>query len=197
MATPTGKFKTKFGRAFTAGKGLPQVSTDIDSVRAYQFEVHFFGSPNTGLHDDYTLAAKQVSPVGMASEDIEVHRVNDKMFYPGKPSMEEITITFDNLYNKATTEGLWAWFKSTYDPLTGEMTKKAKPGGSGSTFKAHKMEVIMLDNTLTPHSVVAAYGVYPKSWRTSELNYATNDFHTLEVAFRFDFLDNYNFGAGA
>tara|TARA_Y100000310_G_scaffold20095_1_gene19613 strand:+ start:4879 stop:5469 length:591 start_codon:yes stop_codon:yes gene_type:complete len=191
MAT-IGKYKTRFGRKFTAGRGLPVVSTDIDSVRTYQFEVHFFGSPDSALHNDYTLAAKQVNPVNYGVEDIEVHRVNDRLFYPGKPGAEELTITFDNLYSKDTTRGLWDWFKSTYDPLTGEMTKFSKPAIPNATFKAHKMEVILLDNTLTPHSVVAAYGVWPKSWRTAELNYNTNEFHTIEVAFRFDFLDNFN-----
>ena len=198
MADTIGRYKTRFGRNFKAGKGLPQVSTDIDSVRAYQFEVHFNGVPATAgaQEEDYTLAAKQVSPVMYGVDDIPVHRGNDILFYPGKPSLEEITVTFDNLYLKSTTKGLWEWFKTTYDPLTGEVAKNSKPGGGG-TFKANKMEIILLDNTLTPHSVVAAYSVWPKSWRTAELNYSTNDFHTIEVSFRFDFLDNFKVGSSS
>lgn len=188
-------YKTKFGRSFSAGKGLPAVSTDLDSVRAYQFEIHFFGLPDDLQLDqgDLTLAAKQISPVGYATEDIEVHRVNDKLFYPGKPSPEEITVTFDNLYLRESASTLWKWFRATYDPLTGEMTKNASPGGGANkTFKAHKVEIIQLDNTLTPHASIELYGVYPKSWKASEFNYSTSEFHTLEVTFRYDFMDQFN-----
>ena len=41
----TSYYKNKYGREFTPGQGLPTISTDLDSVRAYQFEIHFFGLP--------------------------------------------------------------------------------------------------------------------------------------------------------
>jgi hypothetical protein len=188
-------YKTRFGRSFTAGQGLPTISTDLDSVRTYQFEIHFFGLPDELQlqQTELTLAAKQVSPVGFSVEDIEVHRVNDKVFYPGKPTPEELTVTFDNLYLKESATTMWKWFKATYDPLTGEITKNSAPGGSANkTFKAHKVEIIQLDNTLEPHSAVGLYGVYPKSWKASEFNYSTNEFHTIEVTFRYDFLNQFN-----
>lgn len=189
------KYRTEYGRKFKAGQGLPVISTELDSVRAYQFEIHFFGLPAElqTVQSDLTLAAKQVSPVGMTVEDIEVNRVNDKVFYPGKASPEELTVTFDNLYLRTTSQTLWEWFKSVYNPLTGEMTQNAAPGGAaGNTFKAHKVEIVQLDNTNTPHSVTEIYGVYPKSWKGAEFNYSTNDFHTIEVTFRYDFMDQFN-----
>lgn len=197
MAVPSSFFKTRYGRAFTPGRNLPQVSTELDSVRAYQYEIHFFGLPTSvgpAGGTDLTIAAKQVSPIGMSVEDIEVNRVNDKMFYPGRPALEEVSITFDNLYLKNTAPDLWTWFTSIYDPLTGEMTKFAAPGGDPRrTFKATKMEVILLDNTITPHSAIELYGVYPKSWRGAELNYSTNEFHTIEVSFRYDFMNHFKY----
>ena len=88
---------------------------------------------------------------------------------------------------------MWKWFRSTYDPLSGEMTKNSAPGGGQNrTFKAHKVEIIQLDNTLEPHSSMELYGVYPKSWKASEMNYATNEMHTIEVTFRYDFLNQFN-----
>ena len=180
-------------RPYEPGKSLPIVSTELDSVRTYQFEVHFYGLPLDllGEQTDLTLAAKQVSPPGGFSvEDIEVNRVNDKMYYPGRPSPEEVTITFDNLYNRRTQETLWEWFKAIYDPITGDMTKNSSPGGSGNaSFKATKMEIIQLDNTKTPHASIELYGVYPKAFRPGEHNYSTNDMHTIEVTFRYDFMD--------
>ena len=175
------------------GRGLPQISTQLDSVRAFQWEIHFFGlPPDVSNSRDLTLAAKQVSQVGMRVEDIEVHRVNDRVFYPGKPSPDELTVTFDNLYLRETNSDLWRWFKTQYDPLSGQMTKNAPPGGNLTPAKANKAEIILLDNTLTPHIQIDLLGIYPNAVREAELNYAINEFHTVEVTFRYDFIDIQN-----
>jgi hypothetical protein len=110
------------GRQFNQGEGLPRVSTNLDSIRAYQFEVQFDGIPRGNPADktNLTLAAKQVSPIGMATESIEVRRINDLIKYPGQSKFEAVTITFDNLLLMNTSEVLWKWFKATsYDPITG------------------------------------------------------------------------------
>jgi hypothetical protein len=188
-------YKNKYGRNFTPGQGLPTVSTDLDSVRAYQFEIHFFGLPEDITNStDLTLAAKKVGGLEMKNEAIVIDRVNDKLHYPGKTTPAELTVDFDNLYLRETAADLYRFFRHTYDPITGEMTKSAQPGGTaGTTFKADKVEVVMLDNTLTPHSVIELYGVYPTSWSASEFNYSQNQFHQLTVNFKYDFMNVYNY----
>jgi hypothetical protein len=188
-------YKNKYGRNFTPGQGLPTVSTDLDSVRAYQFEIHFFGLPEDITNStDLTLAAKKVGGLEMKNETIVIDRVNDKLHYPGKTTPGELSVDFDNLYLRETASDLYRFFRHTYDPITGEMTKSAQPGGSaGTTFKADKVEVVMLDNTLTPHSVIELYGVYPTSWSASEFNYSTSQFHQLTVVFKYDFMNVYNY----
>lgn len=185
-------------RPFRKGENLPKISTALDSVRSYQFEVQFFGLPpaiSVQQTTDLTLAAKQVGAVGYGVEDIAVARVNDRVYYPGQVTFDSISITFDNLYLRRTCAALWTWFKSIYNPLTGNMTELAAPGGPGNnTFKAVKMRVVELDNTRTPHAAIEFYGVYPKSVRFSEKNYNNNDFATIEVEFRYDFLDYFNYG---
>jgi hypothetical protein len=191
----TSYYKNKYGRDFTPGQGLPTVSTDLDSVRSYQFEIHFFGLPEDVTNQtDLTLAAKKVGGLEMKNEVITVERVNDKLHYPGKNTPGELTVDFDNLYLRETAADLYRFFRHTYDPITGEMTKSSQPGGgAGSTFKADKVEVVMLDNTLTPHSVIELYGVYPTSWTASEFNYTQNQFHQLTVNFKYDFMNVYNY----
>ena len=190
-------YKDKYGRSFTPGQGLPTISTELDSVRAYQFEIHFFNLPGdiTGLNqNDLTLAAKKITGIEMNSEAIVIDRVNDKVHYPGKVTPGDLVVTFDNLYLRETASDLWRYFKHTYDPITGEMTKSAQPGGTaGVTFKADKVEIVQLDNTMTPHSTVELYGVYPTKWAAAEFNYATNDFHTLDVTFKYDFMQQFNY----
>lgn len=183
-------------RPFRKGESLPKVSTTLDSVRAYQFEVQFFGLPGSlsNQQQDLTLAAKQVGSIGFGVEDIAVHRVNDTVYYPGKPTFDSVSITFDNLYLRSTCKTLWEWFKTTYDPISGDMTKLAAPGGSPNrTFKANKMRIIELDNTRNPHAAIELYGVYPKSVSFSEKNYSTSEYATISVDFRFDFMDYFNY----
>lgn len=197
MADLTGPIKyTVFGnRSFRPGQELPKVSTDLESVRASMFEVHFEGlnflDGDAGTY--LTLAAKQVSPIGMSVEPIEVHRMNDKVFYPGKASPEELTITFDNLYIKKINIDLWRWFRNIYDPLTGEITKlAASTAGARRSFKANRVQIVKVDNNRVPHSIVEVYGVFPQSYKLAELNSTTNEFDTIEVNFKYDFMGYFN-----
>ena len=189
--------KNNYRANFQPGRTLPKISTSLDSVRTYQFEIRFYGIPTVpGVNLDQdtqfvlTTAAKQVGPVGGSVDEIVVDRLNDKVYYPGKFSPEALTVTFDNQLLSKTTPALWNWFKTIYDPMTGDMTKLSAPGGAGNrTFKSPKVSILELDNTNEPHAYIEMYGVYPTGVRFSEKNYASNDFSTVEVTFRYDFID--------
>tara|TARA_R100000951_G_scaffold109995_1_gene107688 strand:+ start:2924 stop:3589 length:666 start_codon:yes stop_codon:yes gene_type:complete len=185
-----GYYKSK--RTFEPGKTLPDVSNDLDSVRAYQFEITFkdLQVGNNVGKESLTLAAKRVSGLATRNEFITVDRVNDKLYYPGKVTNEDLQIEFDNLYIKDTAGDLYKYFKTIYDPITGEMTKNARPGGAGQgSFKTAMIQIVELNNTMTPHATTNVFGAFPISWAASEFNYATNDFHTLTLTMKYDFLD--------
>lgn len=161
----------------------PYISTKLDSVRAYQWEIQFTGLNGASNPDRVlTVAAKSVSQTGYAVEDIEVHRLNDKVFYPGKASTEDLTVIFDNLYVQKMSSLLYNWIRNTYDPVTGILERN---GANGMKLNAH---IIQLGNNGQPISNTKLIGMYPKSWKQAEFNYATNEFHTLEVMFRYDFI---------
>jgi len=188
------KYKNTFRNA-RLGQALPVISTELDSVRNYMFEVTFEGLPSdiSGETDGLTLAAKQVESTGISVEDIEVRRLNDQIYFPGSVKNEELVITFDNLYLKKSAGTLWEWFRSIYDPLSGNATKYARPGGSLGTFKAMKLRVLELDNTRNPHAAIEFYGVYPRAVKFSEKNYSQSEFATINVTFRYDYMDYYNY----
>lgn len=198
MASPNPAYKKANADdfvSFSPGKTLPEISEKANSIRAYSWEAHFIGLDmfnNTGgpqgLPTDFTLAAKQVSQAGYTVEDIEVNRVNDKYWYPGKATQDELVILFDNLLKNKASLQLWRWFKQIYDPLTGEQTKGVEAGTKGS-FKCKKLEIIQLDGKMKPVLTTQYYGVYPKSYKPGEKNYSTNEMDTVEMTFRYDRMD--------
>jgi hypothetical protein len=174
--------------------GLPLISTALDSVRTYQFEVTFEGVPNSSVQQSLTLAAKQVAAVGFGVETIKVFRVNDLVHYPGKVAHEAVKITFDNLYAVKSQEALWEWFKTVYNPMTGDQTSgNSRLGSPGSRqFKAKRLRIVELDNTRTPIGAIDLYGVYPEKVEFAERNYASQgDFNTMVVDFQYDYIDYY------
>ena len=189
-----------FGRIINPTKdNLPELSYGLDSARVYNFEVHFHGVPGydapinetnqatagveaSKVKKFLTLAAKKVTSAGHTVEDIAVRRLNDVMYYPGAVSNDELTITFDHLNGHPSTEGLFQWFRAaSYDPRT----------GISAGYKSARVEVVQFTADRKIRSINTYYGVYPKSFKPAELNYNTNnEFHTYEVALRYDFMDH-------
>ena len=171
----------KGNRGTPTSGGLPTLSKDLESIRAYQFEVDFTLSKQN-KSTTFKLAAKQVQAAGFSVADIEVHRVNDKVYYAGKPNQDNLVVTFDNLIKDNTAGELWKWFKGTYDPLTGHL-------GTASDSKVNMVEVLQLNGDLSLKSSTKYFGVYPTGYKNAEWNYSTSDFHTIEVTFRYDFME--------
>ena len=177
-----------FGRVISQGSktDMPKLSTKLDSIRAYQWEIEFNppGELKAGdTNQTFTIAAKQVSELGYNIEDIVVNRVNDRYYYPGKPTPDEVTVTFDNLLDQGAGPLLYKWAQHTYNPLTGEY------GDINLDVKSNVI-IHQLNGNREPISSVTLYAAYPKSYRTAEYNYATEEFHTIQITFRFDFMSS-------
>jgi len=188
-----------------AKQSRPTISTSLDSVRAYQWEITFAKSGLDKLGDQVkplTLAAKQVNGIGMSVEDIEVNRVNDKVYYPGRPSMEELVVTFDNLQQTKVDKLLFSYFSSVYNPVTGVLGSGHVGTGTvagtaiAAPFKS-TLSVLQLDGKGDIRNEIKLFGAYPKNITHGEYNYSTNEFHTLEMTFRYDFFHTFANADGA
>ncbi len=115
-------FANNLNRNLSDGKGLPSISQDIDSIRAYQWEIVFHPPAEIEVPFDFskplTIAAKSVNGVGFDIEPIEVNRINDKVFYPGKATAQELVVTFDNLLKTKNGFQLYKYIQTVYDPVT-------------------------------------------------------------------------------
>ncbi len=181
----TDYYATQTNRPILKSGDLPNLSHDLESYRAYQWEVDIVLPEGMSNGEVLTLAAKQVTQIGFTSEDIVADRVNDKFYYPGKVAPEEVTITFDNVIKGQAAEKLFSWMATVYDPATGAFTPQFIQG-EGS-FKTD-IRIYQLDNTMSAVKHINLYGAYPKAWKLAEFNYATNEFHTIEVTLRYDFV---------
>ena len=164
--------------------GLPKVSTQIDSIRIYNFEVQFNGTNGTNAGEFLTLAAKRVQSAGASVEDIQVRRLNDLMHYPGAANHDALIITFDNLLLQPTSYRLYEWFsKGSYDMRNGQVS-------NANISKMHSIDVLHLDNSKNVNFIQSYYGVYVEKFAPGEHNYSTaNDFHNYDVTFRYDFME--------
>tara|TARA_R110001583_G_scaffold61815_2_gene182320 strand:- start:225 stop:812 length:588 start_codon:yes stop_codon:yes gene_type:complete len=185
----TSYYANNLNRNLNDNDGLPVISQDLDSVRSYQWEITFFPPSEIevplGFSKPLTLAAKKVAGMQVAVEDIVVNRVNDVTYYPGRPSMGELVVTFDNLLKTKAGFQLYKYLQTVYDPATGEFgsTFLSNPGQFKTTA-----EILELDGQMDPVSMVKLVGLYPKKFVKAEKNYSTNDFDTIDVTFRYDFL---------
>lgn len=191
MATPDNSiFNNSFSR--NPSVKLPTISTDLETVRTYQFEVNFEGFPAVTENDrdgggvDVTVAAKQVGQISYGVESIPLDRLNDKVHYPGKPNYEPVEITFDNLLLKNSSEALWSSFKEVYSPMTGFAGQRLN---NGKSYKGQRMTIVELNGANEPIASVELFGVYAEKVAFGERNYSTNEFNTITVTFRFDFVN--------
>jgi hypothetical protein len=186
---------------------LPVISQGLDAVRTYQWEFQLdlpavAVNPSTsvagalaavvsaaaqggGAQQTVTLAAKQVGGFGYKFADIEVHRVNDKVFYPGKLEQDELTVTFDNLLSTSMGKLFYEYLASVYDMRTGHYNSD---GGAVGSYKT-SARILEFDGGGNIQTVYDFKGLYPKGFTKAEKNYSTSEFDTMEVKFRWDFMN--------
>jgi len=175
-------------------QGLPVISTELDSVRTYGWEVDFAlpagfrlgGKDGNATKRSLTLGAKSVSEFGFNFQDIQVDRMNDKAYYPGKVTNDEVTISFDNLLTaggeKYNTEGqmLLEYMNMVYSQTTGRAV---------TTNYKQTLRIKEFDTAGNVRAIYELLGAYPKAYKKAEKNYATgNTFDTVQMTFRYDFI---------
>lgn len=165
-------------------RSLPSLSTNLDSIRTYNFEIRISG-PLLSNNDkqSFILGAKKVTSSGHKIEPIAVRRLNDTFYYPGGADSDELIITFDHQLETKAVDAVYTWLKNgAYNPETG-LSPQADLG------KQTILDIMYLDSGRNVSKVVSYFGCFPVSFKPSEHNYNTNnEFHTFEATFRYDFM---------
>jgi hypothetical protein len=173
-------YKSEYDRDTSQGTAMPLISTKADARRAYEWEIKFELPTLQSGTTSFELAAKKVSGSGFKVDKIQVDRVNDKTFYAGKATPDELTVVFDNLKNDDVLAKLYATMKSSYDPNTGTFSVVDQYKGL--------LNVIQLNEIRDPVGESRYVGVFMTSWKPSDYDYAQNEFHTITCTFSYDFV---------
>lgn len=195
--------KLYLDRATALGTGGHTMSHELESYRAYSWQIEipkFAGivGETFDAQERLTLAAKSVGSIGFAVDDVEVNRVNEKFFYPGKPTPDEVVVVFDDFIKGDIAEQLFAWMRTVYDPVYGIHYAGIGGGDSitGAAFDVPNFKrpvtIWQLDQHRNPKNHIILYGCYPKAWKLGEFDYASGDFHTIEMTLRYDFAVQYS-----
>jgi len=169
-----------------------KISTSLDAIRSYQFEVDFRNIPALGDYKegDLQIGVNKVTSFGPKIEAIEINRVNDVVKYPGKMKFEPLTITFDNQLLLPQYAHLWEYIKAVYNPLTGTYHNPASGARNIATIKASRIIVRQLSGQNTPISETTFWGVFPMEYAISEMKYSeATSVNTIDVKFSFDTMD--------
>jgi hypothetical protein len=169
-----------------------KISTSLDAIRSYQFEVDFRNIPALGDYKegDLQIGVNKVTAYGPKIDMVEIHRVNDIVKYPGKMKFEGLSITFDNQLLIPQYAHLWEYIKSVFNPLTGQYYTPATGARSIASIKTSKIIVRQLSGQNTPISETTFWGVFPMEYAIAEQKYSeSNTVNTIDVKFSFDTMD--------
>jgi len=194
--------KLYLDKATDLGTGGHTMSHELESYRQYSWQIEIpkfagvLGQAFDG-QERLTLAAKSVSQIGFTVDDVEVHRVNEKFYYPGKPTPDEVTVVFDDFIKGDIAEELFAWMRTVYDPVYGvHYAGIGSDDVTGKLFNAPNFKrpvtIWQLDQHRNPKNHIILYGCYPKGWKLGEFDYSNGDFHTIEMTLRYDFAVQYS-----
>jgi hypothetical protein len=85
--------------------------------------------------DAFAFAAKSCSIPQISFNALEQQRMNERFFFAGKPTWNDLSTSFYDYIVSATSQScspgdfLWAWCRTIYDPQTGVMGYKSEYHG--------------------------------------------------------------------
>ena len=132
--------------------------------------------------NDLAFAASTAARPGMTFNQIETHRLNDKFYWAGKPTWNELPMTFYDFINEANSVSqiLWKWKDKIHDPVSGQM-------GFKRNYSAPSAMLAML----TPEMEVAEkwflFNIWPTNLDGQELSYEDDGIAMMSVTFRYDY----------
>lgn len=98
-------------------------SSTLEPLRQNRWIMQFQSIPGGGDASKLAFVAKSANAPAMSFAPQESHRLNEKYKIAGKPSWNDITMTFYDYIRGADSAGdiMYNWMQRIYNPITGQM----------------------------------------------------------------------------
>lgn len=155
-----------------------------EAKRKNRWQLSFLDVPSKLFNDDPTvkrnmeLALLSASRPSWNLEEVELHRLNEKFYVPGKATYEPITVTYQDFIESRISEVLFEWSRTVYNPMTGAMGYKRAIGV--------KAFLTMLDPLGIPVEIWTLLGAWPQSINFQDLDMSSSEQANVEVTVRYD-----------
>lgn len=117
----------------------------------------------------------------VSTEEQEIHRLNERFYFAGKPTWEAIECTFYD-YDKggnSAAQILYHWFTAIYNPLTGGQ-------GYAIVYKTNATLVVLgPDGKII--EIWDLFGMFPTTVNFNELSYEGSEAMQVNATFRYDY----------
>lgn len=169
---------------------MPLVLSDsktpiMESLRKNRWLMQFNKIPGLatqGANESLSFVATSAVAPTLSFEQKEYHRLNEKFYTAGKPSWNELPMTFYDFISGTSSAAhiLYKWSTKIYDPLTGAMSYKREYATTGT--------LAQLDPKGDPIRIWNLYYLWPFTVNFGDgLDASSDDISTISVTFRYDF----------
>lgn len=126
-----------------------------------------------------SFALKTTGLPGGEFAEITVDYINNKYYFPGKWTWNEIEVTLRDFIGVDTAGALYKWFRTCFNPQTGE---QALAAGMKQTITIHLLDP--QGNEIEQWSLV---GAWPKKFNWGDgMDYSSDEIRELTMGFRYD-----------
>jgi len=133
-------------------------------------------------HEIKKFALKTTGLPGGEFAEITVDYINNKFYFPGKWTWNEVEMSFNDYFGSNVSQELYKWFKASFNPSTGE-----QPMAEGLK---KTISIITLGPDGEEIEKWHLKGAWPKKFEWGDgLDYSSDDPRTMTVSFRYDYAE--------
>jgi hypothetical protein len=156
-------------------------SSTLEPIRRNRWVMQFTAVPGGGDAENLAFAAHTAARPSITYNVVEHQRLNERFYIAGKPTWNEIPMTFFDFIQGPTSvsEILWNWNNAVYNPITGAMGFKNEYTTSGT--------LAMLDPAGGIVQVWNLFKIWPYTIGWGELSADDDGVAEVSVTFRYDY----------
>ena len=158
--------------------------------RKFRWTLQITGNGSCGGATSPPYFVKVASRPSIQFDETEVHFMNDKIYIPGKPTWEPITVTFLDT-NQFGTPELLTWLSSVYDF---SKASSRKMSSKRSAYTA-SVSLTMYDGCSAPLENWVLADAWPSAMNFGDLDYSSSEIADIQVTLRYSMV-SYTSGCG-